>query len=145
MASARGKDGSAGSLRYRDHSLHGIRAPRGLMRFSDHEWATIVAVAARAGWSPAAWAQQVAFAFATRRQQGLTVGDESGDEILDVLQEVRRMLANIGGNINDVARTTNATGELPSADALAEMLVLLRERVQLLDTCVAVLRPGLMP
>jgi hypothetical protein len=75
----------------------------------------------------------------------MAVGDKSGDEVLDALQEARRMLATIGSNVNDVARTANATGELPSADALTEVLALLRERVKLLDTCVAVLRPGLMP
>jgi hypothetical protein len=145
MAGTRGQHGSAGSLRYRDHSPHGTRMPRGLMRFADHEWATIVAAAARAGWSPAAWAQQVAFASASRRQLGLGVGDEGGDEILAALKQVKRQLTTIGGNINDVATAANATGELPSAEALDEMLGELRKRVQLLDAYVAILRPGLMP
>jgi enamine deaminase RidA (YjgF/YER057c/UK114 family) len=145
MAGTRGKHGSAGSLRYRDHSPQGTRTPRGLMRFADHEWGTIVAVAAQAGWSPAAWAQQVAFASASRRQHGLAAGDEGGDDIFAALQQVRRLLTTIGGNLHDVASAATATGTLPTADTLDEMLGELRKRVQMLDTYMAVLRPGLMP
>lgn len=135
-------DASLPSYRYRDHSKSGIRKQRGMLRYSDLEWAAIVVAASEAGWSPQAWAQQVAFATAVRRQQVLDVGALGGAELLESLRDARHLLANIGGNVNDIAKAANANGDLPSETTLTATLETLRTYVQKLDTCVAMLRRG---
>ncbi|MFJ8966689.1 hypothetical protein ACIRG5_45570 [Lentzea sp. NPDC102401] len=140
-----GHDAALPSPRYRDHSKSGTRKQRGILRFSDAEWAPIVAVSAKDGWVPQAWAQQVAFAVASRRLARAAGSGAGVDEHLESLRGARRLLTVIGGDIHDIAREANARGELPSEAALVEMLAILGQRVQSLDTCIAALRPGLMP
>lgn len=104
------------------------------MRFSDTEWATIVVAAALEGWEPNPWVQQVALEQALQRQRGDLGGTAALRELTDQIRDMRRLLRNIGGNINDLARVANSTGELPAAAQLQTVLRVLGDRVHRVDT-----------
>jgi hypothetical protein len=99
------------------------------MRYTDQEWAVIVAVAAVAGLKPGAWVQQTAFDAARHQRRGQV--DERGvvEGLVAELRQHRRVLTNIGGNLNDLARAANATGVIENPGAVRVVLRLVRNVV----------------
>src|SRR5215211_4804794 len=114
---------------YRKQSVSGKREPRGLLRYTDDEWAVIVQVAALASMRPGAWVQQAAYEAALRAHRGMVPDRAAIDELLVELRQHRRVLTNIGGNLNDVARAANATGVIDNPVAAATVLRLVRNVV----------------
>ena len=136
-----GADGRAGwwdvtgghvmtSLRYRDHSPHQPRVRRGALRYTDHEWAVIVLVAARVSMRPGAWAQHAAYEAAARLHRGLAHDRSAIDDLIAELRQHRRVLTNIGGNLNDVARAANSTGSIENPVAAETVLRLVSNVVR---------------
>lgn len=86
------------------------------------------AAAERAGMATSAWAGEVL-------SQAAAGGARSGSGLVDraalrellvllgELAEVRRVLRNVGGNLNDVARAANATGVVAEETAAVQRLV----------------------
>ncbi|WP_280403156.1 hypothetical protein [Nocardia brasiliensis] len=101
-------------------------APRPISRRSTYaqaEWALVTAAAATVGLRPGAFIAKAAVgaarAFAAQRN-GSAVRTSGQVEILIAeVRELRRLLGNVAGNVNDVAKHANSTGELGhSADAV---------------------------
>jgi hypothetical protein len=135
--------GSAG-LRSRRRSPVGKREPRGLLRYTDDEWAVIVQVAALERLKPGAWAQRAAYQAAVQQHHG-QVPDRGVVEVLVAeLRQHRRVLTNIGGNLNDLARAANATGRIENAVAVATVLRLVRNVVAGVDEVVRRVRAELL-
>ena len=82
---------------------------------SDLELAAVTVAAARAGRAVSAWVGEAAFAAATQgrgparswagRMQALMMASQE-------LADARRLVRNVGGNLNDVAAHANATGDI---------------------------------
>jgi hypothetical protein len=126
---------SHSGLRYRDQSTSGRRRDQGRMRFSDDEWAVIVVAATREGWEANPWVQMVAYERAVQlrdSRDGVT-----SSAVLKEFRELRRLLTNIGGNVNDLARAANSTGELQSHEMLQAVMRVLVQRVRVVDSAVA--------
>lgn len=136
---------TGGTAGYREESTSGKRQPRTLMRYSDTEWAVIVQVAARAGMRPGAWAQQAAYDAALREHLGEIADRGAVDDLTAELREHRRVLTNVGGNLNDVAKVGNATGQFEHATAAATVLRLVGNVVRASDTLVRDVRRRLLP
>lgn len=130
---------------YRGQAAGARRERRGALRYTDAEWAVIVQVAAVEGMRPGAWAQQAAFEAAVRVHRGERTDRATVEALLEELRQHRRVLTNVGGNLNDVARTANATGELPSLLAATTVLKLIRNVVLASDTLVSEVRSELLP
>ena len=118
-----------GDLGYRPHSTEGKREPRGLLRYSESEWAAIVRVAASAGMRPTSWAQRAAYQAAVGSRSGREVERELVESLVAELRQQRRVLANIGGNLNQLARAANATETVTNPVAAATVLRLVRNTV----------------
>ncbi|MGW5317765.1 hypothetical protein [Nocardia thailandica] len=104
--------------------------------FAPSEWALIQAAATTAGLRPGAFVGSMAVAaakaYARRRQDG--AHPRNSAELLPLLREVRaladetrelrRLLGNVSGNVNDIARHANSTHELEvlQADAVLNHL-----------------------
>jgi hypothetical protein len=96
--------------------------------FSAEELAAVRAAAAREGMAPRAWVGEVVCEVA---EGLLRPGPEAVDRatlrqllvLLEELGEVRRVLRNVGGNLNDVARAANSTGEVAAETVVVEQLV----------------------
>jgi hypothetical protein len=116
------------------------RVRRGALRYTDAEFGLIVAAAAESGMRPGAGAQQAALDMARGRNRP---GQQAAPELVHELQELRRVLRNVGGNLNDLARTANATGELPAAQAVGTVLRLVGRVVQTADTVLVRVRAEL--
>lgn len=102
--------------------------------FSESEWAAIEAAAARAAMAPGAWVGEsaaraaelpglvvpgarVSAGSAGSRMQGLM-------GLRSELMEDRRVLRNVGGNLNDIARVANTDGVIESTvSQVAQMVV----------------------
>jgi hypothetical protein len=118
-----------------------------MLRYNDTEWAVLVQVAALDGKTPGAWAQQAAYEAALRAHLG-EPSDRGAlitavNELTREIREHRRVLANVGGNLNDVARHANATGDL--GIAATTVLRLIRNVVLASDTLVIDVRRKLLP
>ena len=96
---------------------------------SESELAQITGMAAREGLGVSAWLGQAGVRLA---QCHGTAGEStmrggSGVQAVMVtyqgLMDVRRILRNIGGNLNDVARHANSTGTLPAETRQVQALV----------------------
>jgi hypothetical protein len=93
------------------------------LRYTDAEWADLCKVAAAEGTKPGAWAQQAAHEAAVRKLRGeSSFGDDRVRELVAELRDGRRMLANVGGSLNQVAKVANSTGQAPSVAAIGTML-----------------------
>ena len=94
--------------------------------FSDMEMAVVRTAAMRAGVADASWVGQTAVGAA-----GAVPGPATswGPVLQDLmvlrteLMENRRVLTNVGGNLNDVARHANSTGEVHQATVRVQSLV----------------------
>jgi hypothetical protein len=142
-----GDEHSAGrsvELGYRKQSVGGRREPRGLLRYTDDEWAVIVQVAALASMRPGAWAQQAAYDAALRAHRGMVPDRAVVEGLLVELRQHRRVLTNIGGNLNDVARAANATGAIENPVAAATVLRLVRNVVLGADELIRRVRSELL-
>lgn len=107
------------------HRPHAAK-PRSISRRSTYapaEWALVTAAASTVGLRPGAFIAKAAVgaarAFAAQRN-GAAVRTSGQVEILIAeVRELRRLLGNVAGNVNDVARHANSTGELgDNADAV---------------------------
>jgi hypothetical protein len=107
---------------------------------SDEELGLVSRAAAAAGLALGAWLVEagVAAARAAAEGPGQPVGRESAPLGLALLRaelaEDRRVLRNVGGNLNDVARAANATGEV-AAETVA-VLGLVSRAVRRVDDTV---------
>jgi hypothetical protein len=115
-----------------------------LLRYTDDEWAAIVQVAALSAMRPGAWAQQAAYDAARSRLRGATQERGAIDELVAELRQHRRVLTNIGGNLNDVARAANATGTIENLVAAQTVLRLVRNVVAGVDELVRRIRAELL-
>jgi hypothetical protein len=122
----------------------GKREPRGTLRYTDEEWAAVVVVAALDGMRPGAWAQQAAYDAAVRRQRGERPARELVEALVEELRQHRRVLTNIGGNLNDLARAANATGAVEHPAAVAGVLRLVTRVVHSSDQLLAQVRSELL-
>ena len=118
---------------YRRHSAAGVRQQRGMLRYSDAEWAVIVRAAERAGMRPGPWAQRAAYQAAARDQANQALDEDRVAALLVELRQHRRVLTNIGGNLNDVARAANATGAITNLAAAQTVLRLVSRVVATAD------------
>ena len=117
----------------RRHSAAGVRQQRGMLRYSNTEWAAIVRAAERAGMRPGPWAQRAAYQAAARDQANQGVDQDLVAELLVELRQHRRVLTNIGGNLNDVARAANTTGAIANLVAAQTVLRLVSRVVATAD------------
>ncbi|BAD60623.1 hypothetical protein IU414_18010 [Nocardia farcinica] len=107
---------------HRPHSVE-KRTRRHEALFAPAEWALVAAAAATVGLKPGAFIAKAAVgaarAFAAQRN-GSAVRTSGQVEILIAeVRELRRLLGNVAGNVNDVAKHANSTGELgQNADAV---------------------------
>lgn len=113
---------------------HSVRVP-----LSDSELATVRAAATRAGLSDASWVGEVSVAAATQPRH-TAVPHEWGQAMQGLmglraeLMEDRRVLRNVGGNLNDVARAANVDGTVH--DAAERVLGLVERAVGRIDATV---------
>ncbi|TLW89232.1 hypothetical protein FFT09_22660 [Saccharomonospora piscinae] len=115
------------AARYRDRVWRQpARRPRGRLRYTDTEWAVICRVAAAAGMRPGAWAQQAASEVAVAVDRGRPLDRDVVDALVAELLEHRRVMANIGGNVNQLATAANTAGYAEAALAAGELLRLVR-------------------
>lgn len=109
------------------------------VQFSDAELAAVIAAAARADLAPGAWLGMVGVRSASETVPSpATAWGPVMQELMMLraeLMEHRRVLRNVGGNLNDVARHANATGELHAATARVQELV--ARTVERVDAAVA--------
>jgi hypothetical protein len=136
---------AGGQQGYREHSRFGRRVPRGTLRYNEFEWAVIAQVAAIADQKPGAWAQQAAYEAALRANQGEPTTREAVVELAEELRQHRRVLTNIGGNLNDLARVANSTGEIQLVAAAQTVMRLIGNVVRASDTLVVAIRKRLLP
>lgn len=122
----------------------GKRRARTSVLYTDEEWAVITVVAAREGMKSGAWVAQVAHDAALRAQGDTRPEREVVASLIAELQEHRRVLTIIGGNLNDVARAASSTGDIENAAAAAAVLRLVRSVVRTSDVTVAQVRAELL-
>lgn len=139
-------DGLSVSRGYREQVTggQGKRRARTSVLYTDKEWAVITVVAAREGMKSGAWVAQVAHDVALRAQGDTRPERELVASLIAELQEHRRVLTNIGGNLNDVAKAANSTGDIGTAEVAAAVLRLVRNVVRKSDETVAQIRAELL-
>lgn len=95
--------------------------------FTEMEWAVIVDAAEREVLRPGAWVARAALSESERATGRRRVGDDSGElrAVQTELLELRRLLGNIAGNLNDVARHANTEHEW--APETTRVLALVRD------------------
>jgi hypothetical protein len=100
--------------------------------------AQVAAAAARAGQSQASWLGEAGVRAAAVAGPPTQWGSVMQELMVlrAELMEHRRVLRNVGGNLNDVARHANATGELHGATGRVQDLV--ARAVERVDAAVAV-------
>jgi hypothetical protein len=113
---------------------------------SESELAQITGMAAREGLGVSAWLGQAGVRLARHGTAGeSTMRGGSGVQAVMVtyrgLMDVRRILRNIGGNLNDVARHANSTGTLPGETRQVQAIV--ARRVLQIDPVLAALLEAL--
>jgi hypothetical protein len=82
---------------------------------SDLELAAVTVAAARAGRAVSAWVGEAAFAAATQGRGPARSWAGTMQALMMASQELadaRRLVRNVGGNLNDVAAHANATGDI---------------------------------
>lgn len=113
-------------LKNREHAKGERRRQRTTVSYTDAEWARIMSAAALAGKRPGAWLAEVAHDAARWRLRGLPAGREVLGELAHQVRSMRNVLANVGGNLNDIARHANSAHEVASiqeqADAVLRMV-----------------------
>lgn len=126
--------------RTRRPRVEGGRPHTTTVSFSESEWVAIEAAAARAAMAPGAWVGDSAVRAAElsgpvvpgARVSAGSVGSRMQRlmGLRSELMEDRRVLRNIGGNLNDIARVANTDGVLESTvGQVAQMVVRAVERI----------------
>jgi hypothetical protein len=136
---------AGGKESYRPHSQDGRRVIRGKLRYSHREWLMIVQAAAIAGQAPGAWAQERAYEAAVRVSRNEPDRRDAIVELGEEMREHRRVLTNIGGNLNDLARVANSTGEIEVAYDAHAIMQSIRDVVLGSDALVRDIRKRLLP
>ena len=113
----------------------------------------IAAMAAREGLAVGAWLGEAGVRSAQNQAAAAELTTRRGPRVQELmlayagLMDVRRILRNVGGNLNDVARHANSTGIL--APETAQVQALVARVVARVDTVVAalldVVTPGAAP
>jgi hypothetical protein len=94
---------------------------------------------------PGAWAQRAAYDAALREHLGAVADGGVVIALIEEVREHRRVLTNAGGNLNDVARVSNSTGEIEIAAIAMTVLRLISNVVRHSDTMVGDIRRRLLP
>ncbi|MGW9310696.1 hypothetical protein ACWGPQ_22075 [Saccharomonospora azurea] len=115
--------------RHRSPRGQGPRRVRVSLRYTDVEWAAILVAAAVEGMKPGAWVAEAAFELARGRNRGPGLDRRAVDEVLAELGQHRRILTNIGGNLNQLAAVANTTGEIEVRDAAVRVVDVVRRVV----------------
>ncbi|RJQ66180.1 hypothetical protein D5S17_35740 [Pseudonocardiaceae bacterium YIM PH 21723] len=123
----------------------GKRKARTAVLYTDEEWAAIVAAAAIAGMRPGAFVAQSGFDAAYRKNTGIELDRDQVNRLIAELLEYRRVLANIGGNVNQLAAAANSTGEIGTVAEVNGTLQLLRRVVLAGDEMVLRIHAELLP
>ncbi|GAA1292135.1 plasmid mobilization protein [Saccharothrix xinjiangensis] len=105
------------------------RRARTSVSFTDIEWAAITIAASLDGMRAGAWIARVAFDEAAHHNSGARLDRDAFAALAAAVQEQRRVLANVGGNLNQLAKATNATGGIDNPEAAARLLGLVRRVV----------------
>jgi uncharacterized protein (DUF1778 family) len=110
-------------VRHRQHKApRHKRAHQKSTRFDDEELALIRAAAAACGMTPAGFLAHAALAAA--RDLNATAAAVAGErELVAELFAARRHLAQIGNNLNQVAKVLNSGGQAPYTDAVLHAVV----------------------
>lgn len=118
----------------RARAADGRRQHRVLVDLSDREMAQVATAAARAGLARGAWLGEVGVECAAADESPVPAG--TGEEMQALmmlraeLMDGRRLLRNVGGNLNDVARHVNAVSELhASTERVTELVERAVERL----------------
>lgn len=139
-------DGAGVGAGYRDRSPRGQgpRRVRVSLRYTDIEWAAILVAAAAEGMKPGAWVADAAFELARGRNGGPMPDRRAVDEVLSELRQHRRVLTNIGGNLNQIAAVANSTGEIEVRDAAVRVVDLVRRVVLSSEALMSTVRAELL-
>jgi hypothetical protein len=129
--------------RYRVRCSGAVRVRRGALRYTDEEYAVIRAAASAARMRPGAWAQQAAYRAALDRGQDRRCSCAGSGSLLEELRQQRRVLTNVGGNLNDLARVANSTGAVHELRAIAVVLRLVANVVRSCDDVIGRVRSEL--
>jgi hypothetical protein len=108
--------------------VRGGRPHRVEVSYSAEEYAAVVGAATRAGVAVSAWLGETGVRLArgaggTARAAGWGALMQRLMVVHNELLETRRVLRNVGGNLNDVARVGNASGNLPAETGRVQALV----------------------
>lgn len=103
MASSSGNRSHASARRDRHVNVY----------FNEVEFAVVADAAEREAMRPGAWVARAALVESERSTGRRRAGDDSGElrAVQSELLELRRLLGNIAGNLNDVARHANTEHE----------------------------------
>src|SRR3954471_10877499 len=146
-SAARAHEVTTGRKRGRRPPAPGGRPFSVVVWLSESELAQITGMAAREGLGVSAWLGQAGVRLAARHGTAgeSTMRGGSGVQAVMVtyhgLMDVRRILRNIGGNLNDVARHANSTGTLPVETRQVQAIV--ARRVLQIDPVLAALLEAL--
>ncbi|KAA2249548.1 hypothetical protein F0L68_39345 [Solihabitans fulvus] len=122
---------AANKAGYRRHAAS-VRSHEVKARFNDAELVRVVAAAQRDGLKPGAWVAQAATRAARVATGELRPDWAALQAVWEELRQLRWLAGNLGGNLNDVARHANTTGEIARHTAI--VLGMVRRLAARLDT-----------
>jgi hypothetical protein len=93
---------------------------------------------------PGAWVQQVAHRAAVHGRHANRPGSANVEALVAELQQHRRVLTNIGGNLNQLARAVNATHAVENPAGAAALLRMVARVVHSADELLHRLRAELL-
>lgn len=112
----------------------GGRPHKVTVQFSEMEMALVTTASVRADMAPGAWLGEAGVRAAEAVPGPASHWGPAMQELMQLraeLMEHRRVLRNVGGNLNDVARHANSTGEIHEATVrVQELVARLVERIE---------------
>ncbi|MGW0188122.1 plasmid mobilization protein [Streptomyces sp. NPDC003362] len=123
------EEASRAPVRRRGREPGGPRSHRVKVSFNDAELAIVQEAADRENQALAAWVGEVSLAVATERVVPVS---PDAKKVLQELIQTRGQLRRVGNNLNQVAYTLNAEGEMTDAQIRA-VLALVNETVRRVD------------
>lgn len=123
------KEPGAAPVRRRGREPGGPRSHRLKVSYNDAELAIVQAAADRENQALAAWVGEVSLAVATERVVPVSA---DAKKVLQELIQTRAQLRRVGNNLNQVAYTLNAEGEMTDAQVKA-VLALVNQTVRRVD------------
>ncbi|MFJ3140257.1 plasmid mobilization protein [Streptomyces sp. NPDC086843] len=123
------KEASRAPVRRRGREPGGPRSHRVKVSFNDAELAIVQEAADRENQALAAWVGEMALAVATERVVPVS---SDAKKVLQELIQTRGQLRRVGNNLNQVAYTLNAEGEMTDVQVKA-VLALVNETVRRVD------------